>query len=109
MDMIATLNTPSPGVLLEGAVVSQSVINGLATAAAEFSTLAVTTSLHPFNSDHVPFIDAGIPAVLTIEGADGSNHNVHTAADTLDKIDTRLAMQILRTNVAYLAEILGTP
>lgn len=109
MDMIGTLNTPSPGVLLEGAAVSQSVIDGLAAAAAEFSTLTVATSLSPFNSDHVPFIDAGIPAVLTIEGADGSNHNVHSADDSLDKINAGLAMQILRTNVGYLAEVLGTP
>jgi FMN phosphatase YigB (HAD superfamily) len=109
MDMIATLNTPSPGVLLEGAPVSQSMIDGLTSAAATFSTLAVSTSLTPFNSDHVPFIDVGIPAVLTIEGADGSNDNVHTDADTLDKIDIELALQILRTNVAYLAEALATP
>jgi FMN phosphatase YigB (HAD superfamily) len=109
MDMIGTLNTPSPGVLLEGAAVSRPVIDGLAAAAATFTALAVTISLSPFNSDHVPFIDAGIPAVLTIEGADGSNHNVHTAADTLDKIDVGLALQILRANVAYLAETLGPP
>ena len=108
MDMIATLNTPSHGVLLEGAPVSQSVIDGLALAAATFSTLAVSTSLTPFNSDHVPFIDAGVPAVLTIEGADGSNDNVHTDADTFDKIDVELALQILRTNVAYLADALAT-
>jgi Zn-dependent M28 family amino/carboxypeptidase len=109
MDMIGTLNTPSPGVLLEGAAVSQAVIDGLAEAAATFSTLSVATSLSPFNSDHVPFIDAGVPAVLTIEGADGSNENVHTSADTLDTVDVGLAMQILRMNVAYLAETLGLP
>jgi hypothetical protein len=34
---------------------------------------------------------------------------VHSANDTLAKIDTGLALQILRTNVGYLAEILGTP
>jgi FMN phosphatase YigB (HAD superfamily) len=109
MDMIGTLNSPQPGVLLEGASVSQSVIDALALAAAEFTTLAVTASLSPFNSDHVPFIDAGIPAVLTIEGADGANNNIHSAADTLDKISTDLTVQILRMNVGYLAEVLGTP
>ena len=107
--MIGTLNTPQPGVLLEGGTVSQPVIDALAAAAAEFTTLAVTTSLSPFNSDHVPFIDAGIPAVLTIEGADGANDNIHSAADTLDKVNTELAVQILRMNVGYLAEVLGTP
>jgi FMN phosphatase YigB (HAD superfamily) len=109
MDMIATLNVPSPGVLLEGAHLSQSVIDGLALAAATFSTMSVTTSLTPFNSDHVPFIDAGIPAVLTIEDADGVNENIHTDADTFDKINVELALQILRTNVAYLAQALATP
>jgi len=109
MDMIGTLNTPQPGVLLEGAPVSQSVIDSLATAAAEFTALAVATSLSPFNSDHVPFIDAGIPAVLTIEGSDGVNDNIHSAADTLDKINLELAVQILRMNVGYLADVLGVP
>ena len=61
MDMIGGRNTPEPGVLLEGAAVSQDVIDALARAAATYTDLAVTTSLHPFNSDHVPFIDAGHP------------------------------------------------
>ena len=55
-------------VLLEGNALSQAVIDGLAAAAATYTDLAVQTSLDPFGSDHVPFIDAGIPAVLTIEG-----------------------------------------
>jgi Peptidase family M28 len=107
MDMIGTLNTPGPGVLLEGAPVSQAVIDALAAAAVELTTLSVSTSLSPFNSDHVPFIDAGIPAVLTIEGADGANDNIHSAADTLDTVSTELAVQILRMNVGYLAEVLA--
>ena len=67
----------------------------------------MSTSLSPFNSDHVPFIDAGIPAVLTIEGADGSNHNIHSAADTLDHVSPQLAVQILRMNVGHLAAALA--
>ena len=58
MDMIGSLNGPSPSVLLEGAAVSQAVIDGLADAAATYTGLNVETSLHPFNSDHVPFIDS---------------------------------------------------
>ncbi len=60
-----------------------------------------------FNSDHVPFIDASIPAVLTIAGADGANEQIHTDGDTLAHIDYDLAMQILRTNVAATASALG--
>lgn len=106
MDMIAGRNTPVPTVLLEGAAGSQGVIDALAAAAHSHTGLAVQTSLMPFNSDHVPFIEVGIPAVLTIEGADGANDRIHTARDTLDHIDHDLAVEILRMNVAYLVQAL---
>jgi Zn-dependent M28 family amino/carboxypeptidase len=107
MDMIGCRNTPAAGVLLEGAAVSQDVLDGLARAAATYTDLAVEVSLNPFNSDHVPFIDAGLPAVLTIEAADGTNPRPHTAADTVDTVDADLALAILRMNLAYLVEVLG--
>ena len=107
MDMIGTLNTALPTVLLEGAAVSQSVIDSLAEAAGTYTALTVQTSLSPFASDHVPFINAGLPAVLTIEGADGANGNIHTAGDTLDHINYDLALEILRMNTAYTASAVG--
>lgn len=107
MDMVGTLNSPSPTVLVEGAAVSQAVIDGLAEAAATYTALAVQTSLNPFNSDHVPFIEEGIAAVLTIEGADGANVNIHGANDTLQFIDYGLALDILRMNVAFVVQSLG--
>jgi Peptidase family M28 len=103
MDMVATRNTPEPAVLLEGAPLSQPLIDDLAVAAATYTGLRVETSLKPFASDHVPFIDAGVPAVLSIEGADSANGNIHTAADTLDHIDLELMLEILRMNLAALA------
>jgi Zn-dependent M28 family amino/carboxypeptidase len=63
----------------------------------------VETSLNPFASDHVPFINAGMPAVLTIEGADSANGHIHSANDTLNFIDWSLAAEILRMNIAALA------
>jgi Zn-dependent M28 family amino/carboxypeptidase len=107
MDMIGTLNTPPPATLIEGDPVSQQVIDSLADAAATYTGLAVQTSLHAANSDHVPFIRAGIPAVLTIEGADNTNRNIHSADDTLDHINFDLALEILRMNVAFVAQALG--
>jgi Zn-dependent M28 family amino/carboxypeptidase len=65
-------------------------------------------SLNPFNSDHVSFIKAQIPAVLTIEGADNTNDNIHSAKDTIDKIDYEIALEILRMNVAYVAGEIGS-
>ncbi|WP_433167318.1 M20/M25/M40 family metallo-hydrolase [Kribbella sp. CA-247076] len=103
MDMIASKNTAVPTVLLEGAQVSSGLMADLATAAATYTGLKVETSLNPFASDHVPFINAGIPALLTIEGADSANGHIHTATDTLNFLDWALAAEILRMNVAALA------
>jgi len=107
MDMIGTKNTPVAQVLLEGATISQAMIDSLADSAAQFTSLHVQASLNPFASDHVPFLDAGIPAVLTIEGADSTNQSIHTAADTLDKIDYNYAVEILKMNVGFVANALG--
>ena len=107
MDMIGSLNSPSPSVLLEGAPLSQAVIDGLSEAAATYTQLRIETSLQPFASDHVPFIQAGIPAVLTIEGADNTNGNIHSSKDTIDRINYELALEILRMNVAFVASAVG--
>lgn len=109
MDMIAGLNVPERGVLLEGAAVSRHVMDALARASATYTGLAVRVSMSPANSDHVPFIDVGIPAVLTIEGADGTNRRIHTEQDTLQRLDLDLALEILRMNTAFVAVALGRP
>jgi Peptidase family M28 len=106
MDMIGAMNNPVPTVLLEGAALSRHVIDALAEAAHTYTGLTVQTSLNPFNSDHVPFIDEGIPAVLTIEGADSANDRIHSADDTMQFIDIDLAVEILRMNVAFVAAII---
>jgi hypothetical protein len=107
MDMIGTMNTSLQSVMLEGAPVSEGIIDALASAAATYTTLTVETSLNPFASDHVPFINAGIPAVLTIEGADSTNSNIHSMKDTLEHINYELALEVLRMNVAFLGSEIG--
>jgi hypothetical protein len=107
MDMIATLNTATPTVLLEGGSVSQALMNDLAGAAGTYTSLTIQRSLNPFASDHVPFINALIPAVLTIEGSDSANANIHTANDTLAHINYGLALDIVRMNLATTATLLG--
>jgi Peptidase family M28 len=103
MDMIGSLNSPSLSVLLEGAPLSQNVIDSLLSAAKTYTQLTVQTSLSPHDSDHVPFIDSKIPAVLTIEGADGANDKIHSSHDTIDHINYELALEILRMNIAFVA------
>lgn len=107
MDMIGGLNTTYPSVTLEGASVSQELLTNLASSARTFTSLQVQTSLNPYASDHVPFIDANIPAVLTIEGSDNSNPHIHTGNDILEHINMNLALEIVRMNVATTAIYLG--
>jgi Peptidase family M28 len=107
MDMIGSLNSPTRSVLLEGAPLSQTTIDSLREAASTYTGLTVETSLNPFASDHVPFINANIPAVLTIEGADNTNGNIHSAKDTLEKLNYDFGLEILRMNIAFIADSLG--
>lgn len=108
MDMIGVHNTErTRSVLVEGAALSRVLVEKLEQAALGYTSLAVQTSFSPFASDHVPFLQAGIPAVLTIEGADSSNEAVHSEHDTLERIDGELALEILRMNTAVVVAELG--
>lgn len=112
MDMIGSINVTPATVLLEGAAISQWIIDGLVNSASTHTTLEIQTSLNPFASDHVSFLDDQIPAVLTIEGADGANDTIHTENDTIDRIDVDFAMDILRMNLGFItaqAEIVAQP
>jgi hypothetical protein len=45
--------------------------------------------------------------VLTIEGADSANGNIHSMHDTLEHINYELTVEVLRMNVAFLASEIG--
>lgn len=102
MDMIGGLNTQEASVTLESSITFSEMISRLVEAGHTYASLKIETSWHFFDSDHVPFIDAGIPAVLTIEGADTSNHFIHSPNDTLAHVSGALATEILRMNVAFI-------
>lgn len=104
IDMAASRNTPELSVLLEGAPLSRPLINALAQAAATYTSLTTQVSLNPFASDHVPFLDEGLQAVLTIEGNDNAYAHEHTARDTPDRLDFELHREITAMNLAWLLE-----
>ncbi len=56
---------------------------------------------------HLDSINASIPAVLTIEGTDSANSNIHTANDIEAHINYDLMQEILRMNVAFIANAVG--
>lgn len=104
MDMIGCLNASKLSVLIEAGANSRSIMEELKISASIYTTLQVETSLNPFASDHVSFLDASFPAVLTIEGADSSNPHDHTSNDTEDHIHYDLALSILKMNTAVLIQ-----
>ena len=103
MDMIGAQHGPRPGVLLESSSAALWLLRELTRAAATYTELEVQTSTRPFASDHVSFLDVGVPAVLTIEAADRQSEDfVHSGRDTLDRVDADLAVAILRMNTAWI-------
>ncbi|MBX9949409.1 MAG: M20/M25/M40 family metallo-hydrolase [Candidatus Obscuribacterales bacterium] len=104
IDMAGSNNGPVPAVLLEGSEVSRSVMEKLAQAAATYTNLQTKFSFDPYASDHVPFINKGLPGVLTIEGNDTAYAHEHTDRDTVDKLDFELHREITRMNLAWLLE-----
>lgn len=107
MDMIASLNTPDPTVLIEAPTSADALADVLAGAAATVTDLVVQRSTNPWGSDHVPWLDAGVPAALTIEGADRGNGLVHTADDLPAPLRIHLAGAIARMNVVAVAHLAG--
>lgn len=105
MDMIGAKHASQPGVLLESSTTALWLLRELTRVAATYTDLQVQTSTHPFASDHVPFLNAGIPAVLTIEATDELSQDfVHSPRDTLERVDDELAIAILRMNTAWVVE-----
>lgn len=109
MDMIGFLHSSSQKILIEGGPFSLRVIKGLLEAAATYTRFSSvqTTLEYSDNSDHESFIRDHMPAVLTIEGVEGTNCNIHSANDTIETINCDFALEILRMNVAYIASEVG--
>ena len=57
-------------------------------------------------SDHMRFLEVGVPALRLTESEEDSTRN-HTALDTSDALDYNYLRQVTQLNVATLANILG--
>ena len=76
---------------------------GFADAAAQVTKLQVSTSYNPFGSDHVSFLDVGLPAILAIDSDWNRYDHYHRTTDTADKLTPELAHEILKMNAGALA------
>ncbi len=68
--------------------------------AARYTSLETKITLGAWGSDHVPFLDKGIPALLTIENWDTKTPCYHAACDKPDTINYDYAAEIGKLNVS---------
>jgi hypothetical protein len=92
MDMIGYASNASQlGVLLETSNALAGVFPLFQQTAADYSPgMTVTTSVNPFGSDHIPFINRAVPSLLLIEPEYDSYPQYHKATDTPANITNAL-------------------
>lgn len=106
MDMIGYTADADLDCLLETEDEFADLLVPYAAAAAQHTTLRIETSLFAFGSDHVPFLDAGMSALLTIENDWDEYPQYHSSGDVVANVDLEMGYQTLRMNVAALAAIM---
>ncbi|HSM52107.1 MAG TPA: M28 family peptidase, partial [Thermoanaerobaculia bacterium] len=109
MDMIGYTGDSDLDVLLETGSTHAALLGRFQAAATAFTELRVVTDLSPGGSDHVPYLNRGMPAVLTIENDWSSYPHYHKTTDLPGALTPVMAENILRMNVAVLVELAGLP
>ncbi len=71
------------------------------------STIATLVPSDFTRSDHAPFWQAGIPAIMVTDGADFRNPHYHRNSDTLGTINFTFMSQVVRTTIAAAAKLAG--
>jgi hypothetical protein len=105
-DMIAAWNNDY-GVLIEGEHAWQPLMTLMAAAVDTYTSISRQFSYFSFGSDHVPFQDAGIPAILAIDLDWGSYPYYHSTGDTYNRTTPGLGLEIARAGVAAVAQQAG--
>lgn len=104
MDMIAAW-VNDYGVLIEGESAWQPLMLLMADAVDTYTTIDRDFSYFSFGSDHVPFQDAGIPAILAIDLDWASYGPYHRTTDTYDKTTPALGTSIAKASLAAVAQL----
>jgi len=109
LDMIGYTSDEDLDCKLETDPFAASLLDLFADAAAEFTTLRILTSLQTCCSDHVPYLDANVPALLAIENDWFEYPYHHTTDDLPVHLTIAMGEEILRMNVAAMAQVMGAP
>ncbi len=113
MDMIGYSRDGQLDVLLETDSRNRAYIERFAAVAATYAPeLGTLLSTQPYGSDHIPYLEAGVRALLTIQGDDTDYPHYHASTDTPSNMNAggwsrSIGGAILRMNAAMLAELAG--
>jgi len=107
MDMIGYTSDSDLDCLLETDPFAQSFLNLFADAAALYTSLSIYIDLWAGGSDHVPYLDAGVPAVLTIENEWYAYPWYHSTNDLPQYLTVAMGEEIIKMNVAVMADLVG--
>jgi hypothetical protein len=102
--------SPSPKVLIESLPIWESLFFPLYSAAAStYGTKGLSTawSGSPFGSDHMPFLDRGLPALLVIDNDWASYPFYHKSTDVFPGVlNATIACDILRMSVGAISHLM---
>jgi hypothetical protein len=108
MDMIGFNGDAPLDVLIESRPAHQAVFRNFAMSAAVFAPdLVVLTDTSPCCSDHMPYLNAGVPAFLTIQNDWNQYAHYHRTTDLPQHLSLDMGGGILRMNLAVLATQAG--
>jgi Zn-dependent M28 family amino/carboxypeptidase len=105
MDMIG-YRKQQTAVILESEEHAAELVDLMADAALRYTELDVEKAFDAWGSDHVPYLDAQIPAVLTIDRDWSSYPAYHRRTDLPEKVDPVIAGEIMKMNLASLHTLL---
>jgi Zn-dependent M28 family amino/carboxypeptidase len=108
MDMIGYTSDEDLDCLLETEPFAEYLLDLFADAAEQYTSLRILTSTFAFGSDHVPYLERGMPALLTIENDWYEYPDYHRTTDLPENIDLDMGGEILRMNVAAVAQLIGS-
>jgi len=106
MDMIS-YTIDEYGVSIEGGHTWATLMQAMADAVTHYTPLSYTYSYFSWGSDHVPFQDAGIPAILAIDLDWDQYPYYHSSGDTYARTNPGFAILIGKATLATVAQLAG--
>lgn len=100
LDMIGFDVVAPLSIMLETNSFNRPMVEKMQELAEKYAEFSIRTSFNAWGSDHAPFLQQRIPAVLTIESEYSSNPNYHKTTDLIESINPDLCTNILRLNAA---------